>query len=333
MNRRMFIYLILIVSFITVLGFSIYFYKQVQATDRKMDEVISSETALPMFHFTLIGEEMDHDYWRLVGEGAKKTETEHDVFVNYEGPKRTDSDEQLKLLDKAIAAKVDGIIVQAQNDQFTPMINKAVGAGIPVITIDMDAKDSLRNAYIGTDNYLAGQLAGEALVKDTGGKATIGIITASFDNVDHQQRVKGFKDIVGRYEGIKIAAIKESNVSRIDTEQKAYRMLTEYPNITAFYGTSSYNGMGIVAAAESLKRQDDMYVITFDSIEENIQLLENGAIDAIVEQLPFKMGALSTEIMLDIVTGKPVKEFYHTESSIIRESDLPDEKSQRGGAK
>lgn len=333
MNRRLSIYLILIVSFITVLGFSVYFYKQVQATDRKMDEVISSETSLPMFHFTLIGEEMDHDYWRLVGEGAKKTESMHDVFVNYEGPKRLDPDEQLKLLDKAIAAKVDGIIVQALNDQFTPMINKAVSAGIPVITIDMDAKESLRNAYIGTDNYLAGQLAGEALVKDTGGKATVGIITASFDNVDHQQRVKGFKDIIGKYEGIKIAAIKESNVSRIDTEQKAYRMLTEYPDITAFYGTSSYNGMGIVAAAESLKRQDDMYVITFDSIEENIQLLENGAIDAIVEQLPFKMGALSTEIMLDIVTGKPVKEFYHTESSIIRESDLPYWKSQRGVSK
>jgi ribose transport system substrate-binding protein len=332
MNRRLFIYHILILSLITVLGFSVYFYKQEQETDRKMDEVISSETSLPAYHFTLIGEEMNHDYWRLVGEGAKKTKTKYNVFVEYEGPKRSNPDEQLKLLDKAIAAKVDGIIVQALNDQFTPMINKAVSAGIPVITIDMDAKESLRNAYIGTDNYLAGQLAGEALVKDTGGKATVGIITASFDNVDHQQRVKGFKDIVGQYEGIKIAAIEESNVTRVDTEQKAYKMLTEYPNITAFYGTSSYNGMGIVAAAGSLKRQDDMYVITFDTIEENIQLLEKGAIDAIVAQLPFKMGYLSTEIMLDIVTGKPVEEFYHTDLSIIHRSDLPYWKSQRGGS-
>jgi len=332
MNRRLFIYHILILSLITVLGFCVYFYKQEQETGRKMDEVISAVTSLPTYHFTLIGEEMDHDYWRLVGEGAKKTKTKYNVFVEYEGPKRSNPDEQLKLLDKAIAAKVDGIIVQALNDQFTPMINKAVSAGIPVITIDMDAKESLRTTYIGTDNYLAGQLAGEALVKDTGGKATVGIITASFDNVDHQQRVKGFKDIVGQFEGIKIVAIEESNVTRVDTEQKAYKMLTEYPNITSFYGTSSYNGMGIVAAAESLKRQDDMYVITFDTIEENIHLLETGAIDAIVAQLPFKMGYLSTEIMLEIVTGKPVKEFYHTESSIIRRSDLPYWKSQRGGS-
>ncbi|MCP3763063.1 sugar-binding protein [Domibacillus sp. A3M-37] len=332
MNRRSFFYFLLILLFITALGFSVYFYKQVQAIDRKMDKVISSQTSLPKYHFILIGEEMNHDYWRLVGEGAKKTETKHDVFVEYEGPMRSNPDEQLKLLEKAITAKVDGIIVQALNDQFTPMINKAVSVGIPVITIDMDAKESSRTAYIGTDNYLAGQLAGKALVEDTGGRAAVGIITANFDNVDHQQRVKGFKDIVGQFEGIEIVAIEESNVTRVDTEQKAHKMLTEYPNITAFYGTSSYNGMGIVAAANSLKRQDDMYVITFDTIEENIQLLEKGAIDAIVEQRPFEMGYLSIELMLDIVKGKPIEDFYYTESSIIRRSEYPYRISKRGGA-
>jgi len=330
MNRTSIIYSILIVALLTTIGFSFYFYQQVQINNQKVADSIDSETSLPAYHFALIGEEMNHDYWRLVGEGAKKSESEFDVMVEYEGPKRSNPEEQLKLFDMAIKSKVDGIIVQALNESFTPLINQAVNEGIPVITIDTDSSGSLRDAYIGTDNYLAGQLAGKALVEDTGGKAAVGIITGSFDNAHHMQRVQGFKDVVEPFEGIEIVAIEESNITRVDTEEKAYEMLTKYENITAFYGTSSYNGMGIAAAAKSLKRKDDMYVITFDRIDENLQLLEKGEIDAIVEQQPFEMGYRSVKTMMDLLENRPVQEVYHTDVSILRSSDLTVEKSQRG---
>ncbi|WP_071395005.1 sugar-binding protein [Bacillus tuaregi] len=323
MNRTSIIYSFLILSFLTMISFSFYYYQKAKAYDQKVEERVVSETALPTYHLALIGEEMNHEYWRLVGEGAKKTESEYDVIVEFESPKRSNPEEQLKLFDMAIKSKVDGIIVQALNDKFIPFINKAVDEGIPVITIDTDIKGSLRHAYIGTDNYKAGQLAGEALVKDTGGKATVGIITGSLSNTHHQQRVEGFIDVVKQYEGIKIVAIEESNITRVDTEEKAYEMLIEHENITAFYGTSSYNGIGIVAAAKSLKRQDDLYVITFDNIDENLQLLETGEINAIVEQLPYEMGQKSVEVMMDILDNRGVQDVYHTDLSIIRRSDLP----------
>jgi len=313
----------------TAVGFSVYFYKQVQADDLKMAEAISTENPLPDHHFVLIGEEMNHEYWRLVGAGAKKTETMHDVVVEYEGPKRSNPEEQLKLFDMAITSKVDGIVVQALNENFIPMINRAVNEGIPVITIDTDADKSMRSVYIGTDNYQAGQLAGQALVEDTGGNATVGIITGSLDNAHHRQRVQGFKDVVEQVDGIEIVAMEESNITRVEAEEKAYQMLAEHENITAFYGTSSYNGMGIVAAAKSLQRHDDMYVITFDTIDENIQLLEQGDIDAIVEQQPFEMGYQSIEIMLDIIKGRPVQDVYYTDSAIIRMGDLTNWKRKK----
>jgi ribose transport system substrate-binding protein len=285
-----------------------------------------------MYHFALIGEEMNHEYWRLVGEGAKTAEENHDVLVEYGGPKRSNPDEQLKLFNMAIKSKVDGIIVQALNDQFTPLIDQAVKQGIPVITIDTDSPESKRDVYIGTDNYLAGQLAGKALVKDTKGEATIGVISGSFDNALHQLRVKGFTDIVEQVDGIEIVAMEQSDISRVDVEETAYNMLTEHDNITAFYGTSSYNGVGIVAAAKSLKRENDMYVITFDAIDENIQLLEKGDIDAIVEQQPFEMGYRSVEKMLAIIEDKPVQIVYHTDLSIIRLVDLPNRNRQKDGS-
>ncbi|WP_226527259.1 sugar-binding protein [Metabacillus niabensis] len=330
MKRTSFQYISLISFFITSLAFSVYFYQQVQIYDQKIVKSTVTDTSLPKYHFVLIGEEMNHDYWRLVGKGAKETESKYDVFVEYEGPKRSNPEEQLKLLDMAIKSKVDGIIVQALNEEFTPMINKAVSEGIPVITIDTDSKESLRTAYIGTDNYLAGQLAGKALIEDTNGKATVGIITGSFENTHHQLRVQGFRDAVAKVEGIEVVAIEESNITRVDAEEKAYTMLTENENITAFIGTSSWDGLGIVEAAKSLNKQEDLYVMAFDPLAENIDLLEKGDLDAIIEQQPYEMGYKSIEIMLDMLNGKSVREIYHTDASIIRNANLDKWKVQNG---
>ncbi|WP_117168583.1 sugar-binding protein [Paraliobacillus sediminis] len=321
MKRVYYLYIFLIVLLITGIAFSFSFYKKADTFDEKLTEAQPS-SSVPTYHFALIGEEMDHDYWRLVGDGAKATESIYDVFIEYVGPSRSNPEEQLELLDMAIKSKVDGIIVQALNDDFTSLINHAVDAGIPVLTIDTDSPTSLRSAYIGTDNYAAGQLAGEALVKDTGGEATVGIITGSFDNAHHQLRIEGFRNVVDQVEGIKIVAIDESNITGVEAEEKAYTMFSENSEITAFYGTSSYDASGIIAAANSLNREDDLYVIGFDTLDENIDLLQNGDIDVLIEQQPYEMGYQSIGIMLDIIKGGSVEEINHTDVTAIRKADL-----------
>ncbi|GAE29414.1 sugar-binding protein [Halalkalibacter hemicellulosilyticus] len=330
MNRKPIHYYVLLSLLIVAIGFSFYYYQQVQTYEHRIDDEIAPDSSLPTYHFVLIGEEMNHDYWRLVGEGAKQTEERYDVFVEYKGPSRSNPEEQLKLLDMAIKSKVDGMIVQALNESFTPLINQAVNEGIPVMTIDTDSPESLRAAYIGTDNYVAGQLAGEALIEDTNGQATVGIITGSFDNTHHQLRVQGFKDTIEKVDGIDIVAVEESNITRVEAEEKAYTMLSEHDEITAMIGTSSWDGIGIVAAAQTLQKQESLYVMTFDPLEENIQLLETGELDAIVEQQPLEMGYRSIEMMLDLIQGDVVDEIYHTNASIIRRSNIDSWKREKG---
>ncbi|SHN30394.1 sugar-binding protein [Gracilibacillus kekensis] len=321
MNQKKFIYSILILCLMITVSLSIYFYNQSQQYQSNPQSLNTSEEDSPAYHFALIGEEMDHDYWRLVGEGAKDTEQNYDVFVEYKGPRRSNPEEQLKLLDIAIQSQVDGIIVQALNDDFLPMINKAVDQGIPVITVDTDAPNSARSTYIGTDNYAAGQLAGRTLVKDTDGQATVGIVTGSFSNAHHQLRVEGFRDIVEQEDGIEIVAIEESNITRVVAEEKAHKMLTDYPDITALYGTSALDGIGMVAAAESLE-MDHLYMINFDTLEENIQLVQEDKIDVLIEQKPYEMGYRSIELMIDILENSSVQDVYHTEASVVRKNDL-----------
>ncbi|MGP4040088.1 sugar-binding protein [Gracilibacillus sp. D59] len=323
MRSSKLLHIILISCFAIAVSFSIYFYMQSKGYQSKITDATSKEE-VPTYHFALIGEEMDHDYWRLVGEGAKDMEKKYDVFVEYEGPRRSNPEEQLKLLDIAMKSKVDGIIVQALNDKFLPVINQAVEQGIPVITIDTDAPDSKRSAYIGTDNYEAGKLAGKTLVEDTGGKATVGIITGSYDNAHHQLRVEGFRDVVEKEPGIDIVAIEESNITRVIAEEKTHNMLSDHPEITALYGTSALDGIGMVAAAESLGVEESLYMIAFDTLPSNIALLEKGKIDVLIGQKPYEMGFRSVELMLDLMNNREIKDVYHTNASVVRKEDIGD---------
>ena len=61
---------------------------------------------------------------------------------------------------------MDGIAISSLNGDFlTETINKAVDAGIPVVTWDSDAPKSKRIAFYGVDDLAAGRIMGEEAAK------------------------------------------------------------------------------------------------------------------------------------------------------------------------
>lgn len=276
------------------------------------------------YHFVLVPEELDNEYWRLVEKGANAAAKEYGVMLEYVGPKQANIDDHLKTIEKAAASKVDGIMTQGLSDeQFTPLINRVIEKGIPVITVDTDAANSNRLAYIGTDNYYAGLLAGRALIQDTNGKANVAIITGSFYANHQQQRVKGFKDAVKNESGIKIIEIEESEIRRVQAAEKAYQILQKHPEVNAFYGTSALDGIGIAQMVKKYKRKGQVYIIGFDTLPETLDYIRDGTIQATVVQEPYEMGYGAVKMMIDLVKGKAVSPIVHTNTRIMRKENLP----------
>jgi ribose transport system substrate-binding protein len=273
------------------------------------------------YHLILVPEELDNDYWRLVEKGAKQAAKEKGVFLEYNGPKQANIDEHLRTLEMASASKVDGMITQGLIDEkFTPLINRVSSTGTPVITIDTDAQNSKRVAYIGTDNYYSGFLAGKALAVDTRGKAKVAIITGDLQTNHQQLRVEGFMDAIKDEKEITVLAIEESKITRVRASEKAYKILQEYPDVNAFYGTSALDGIGIAQVIEQYENKP--YIIGFDTLPETVEYIEKGIINATVVQQPFEMGYGAVEMMVDILEGKTVPSLKHTSTVVLRKNDL-----------
>ncbi|UJF34901.1 sugar-binding protein [Paenibacillus hexagrammi] len=273
-------------------------------------------------HIVLIEQEQGHPYWQLVEKGAKKAALQHHIEIECIGPVRNSMEEQLKLLEKAIASKVDGIIVQGLNDEkFTPVINKAMDRGIPVLTIDTDAPTSKRLAYVGTNNREAGSLLGQIVLQITGGAGKVGVIIGSESAESQMQRLSGLQSSIASYKNLQIVDVRPSNISLMEAIQQASEMLQSHPEITTMVGTSATDALGILQAAKSLKRVD-LRIIGFDDLPETLDAIGKGDIEATVVQEPYGMGKTSVDLLDDYFRGQSLPANRFTEVKMMGRREL-----------
>ena len=82
-------------------------------------------------------------FWDVVKKGAEQAGKDEGVKVSYQSD--GDPSKQSQLIDAAVNQKVDGIVVSMANpDALKASIEKAVAAGIPVITINSGQAQSKR---------------------------------------------------------------------------------------------------------------------------------------------------------------------------------------------
>jgi ribose transport system substrate-binding protein len=315
------IYIGLLTAFAIAMSLSIYFalkalhYKTVEAGVNHVDE--------PLYHLVLIPEEMDNPYWHLVEKGAKDAAKKYHVIVEYNGPQQTDMDQHIRVVQEAIASKVDGIITQGlYPKRTTSVINQAVQQGIPVVTVDTDDPTSERTAYVGTNNYESGVLAGQTLIDKMHGKAKVGIITGSFAGANQQARVEGFKEAIKKAPGIQIVEIEESNITQVQAAEKTYEILKNHPDVNAFFGTSALDGLGISAVTTRYAPENHIYVLAYDTLSQTLDEIRKGNIDQTISQTPYQMGYQSVELMVEILNGKQVPKLNYTETKVIGNEDL-----------
>jgi len=317
-HSRLLLYTVSGVVFcISFIGMVIYGYKTFFIQTEK---VASADYS---YHFALIAEESDNEYWRLIEEGAKETASKHDIYLEYLAPKKANNDKLLKLFDRMISSKVDGIIVQGiQGERFVELVHKAVEREIPIITVDTDVPNSERKAYVGTNNFRAGKLAGKTLIESTTGEQYVGIVTGRFNAINQKQRLQGFKDAIKDTSRIHVVDVEESNITSIGAAQAAYSLLKQYPSINTFLGTSALDGIGIVDGVQQIAANEEFTIIGFDLLPETLKLIKEGEINATIAQYPKKMGKESVNVLIELQEHDILDNKKYIDTEVIKKGDL-----------
>ena len=182
-----------------------------------------------------------------------------------------------------IAAKVDVLVVQGNNDEeYIDTLKEAWSEGIQIICVDTDIKSFPEHLYIGTDNYEAGKMLGEELINVTDGEANVAVISGEPGFSNLEERLEGLQDAVKDYPKIHLGDVQYDNYDGL-TVMKMYYQNTEGADTIVFL-----EGTGGVTISSQFRQRDDQYehILGFDAFYGVI----SGAIDGIIKQDTNMMG-------------------------------------------
>lgn len=148
----------------------------------------------------------DSAFFKAVSSGANAAGTAYNMEILFEGPENEeDYLTQNRMIEKAIEEKYDAIVFSAVDyNANADAIDKAVKAGIKTIVIDSDVNSKNVNCRISTNNYNAGKMAGEAVLRNQVEKLNIGIVNFDKNSQNGQERERGFKDSIKKDERVKM---------------------------------------------------------------------------------------------------------------------------------
>jgi len=251
--------------------------------------VIPKSLDIPVFNYAKIGAE-------------RKAKELGNVDILWNAPATADQLKQKEILESAITQKVDGIAISCTNGDFlTETINKAVDAGIPVVTWDSDAPKSKRAAFYGVDDLASGRIMGEEAVRLLNGKGTVAIIT-SMGATNLQRRLDGMKEALAKAPDIKIVETFDIHEDSVRTVELIAAGTKRYPDLSAWLSTGGWPVFtrNATAPVDPAKTK----FISFDTIQPALDLLREGKVTVLLGQKYFGWGSEPVQILYDMKHGK-----------------------------
>lgn len=228
-------------------------------------------------------------FWSVVKNGVTKAAADLKVAVDYRAPETFDMVAMSQLIDAAVNQKPAGLVVSIPDaSALGPSIQKAVAAGIPVISMNSGSDVSKKLGallHVGQDEFDAGKAAGEKLA-GMGGKVGI-CVNQEVGNVSLDLRCKGFAE---GFKG-KVTVIPVGNdPSEIRAKVKAALADPGIDSVMSL--NASLAGEAAVAAVKDIGRAGAVRVASFDLSANFLKAVAAGEAAFAIDQQQFLQGYL-----------------------------------------
>jgi ribose transport system substrate-binding protein len=274
-----------------------------------------------------------HTFWQTVQAGALKAEKELGVDVIWVGPEKEDErQQQIAVVDNQVINQVSGIVLAPLDDMaLRRPVRTAAQKNIPVIIFDsaLRESDDYIISFVATDNYAGGQLAGKKLADMLGGKGNVIMLRYQEGSASTEKREAGFLDAVAEFPDIAVISDEQyAGPTATSGQQASENLVLRFkdaggklaaegifcPNETSTYG--------LLQALRRNRLAGKVKFVGFDPTPAVLEALEQGEINGLVAQNPFKMGYLGVKIMFEHLQGLQVAKRVDTGVSFVTKDNM-----------
>jgi ribose transport system substrate-binding protein len=256
-------------------------------------------------YFVFVSANLQVPYWQTAGAGFAKAGDQLKVRTAFMGPQNFDPGAERAALDQAVQKQATGILLGVTDAALLKdSIDKAIAAGIPVITVDSDAPASKRLFFIGTNNYQAGLTGGQRLAKELNGKGNVVVFTMP-EQPNLQDRLRGYREALDRAPGIEITRVVDiQGDPRIAFDTATQIVGKERDKVDAFVCLEAQSGKE-VAGVLNTYRVTGKVVMAMDTDQETLEWIQKGGIAATIAQKPFTMAFVGLQMADNLYHHKP----------------------------
>ncbi|CAM4122093.1 substrate-binding domain-containing protein [Paenibacillus alkaliterrae] len=271
------------------------------------------------------------EFWQTVSTGVQAAAKEFGVIIDIKGPlSEMDSDEQIRMIDEAIAQKPDAFILAAADySKFAPSAEKIRESGAKLILIDSPIPINWADSFLATDHVEAGKKAGISLAGHGNGESfKVVAIGDRNGTAAEEEREAGFRQVLSDLPEVEYVGVYYFEGTEDTAYERVKKLLTLYPDIQGIIALNEKATLGAAKAIKEKKWAQKIKIIGFDSSIYVIKLLEEGIIHATVVQKPFNMGYLSIETAVKALNGVKVNPRVDLGSNVITSDNMYTKENQ-----
>ncbi|HJZ72769.1 MAG TPA: sugar ABC transporter substrate-binding protein [Vicinamibacterales bacterium] len=265
----------------------------------------------------LVLKTLNHPFFVDMRRGAQEAADRLGVTLQVQAAEREiDVEKQMQIVENLIQTGIQALaITPSGSREIVSALVKARDARVPIIVVDtrLDPKAAADagvrgETFVGSDNYEGGRLAGEFMVRATGGQAHVGVLEGIPGHETGDSRLRGFRDAVRGSPGITIVASQPANWERDQGFNVFQNMLQAHPDIDSVFACSDLMALGALEAISAAHRTGAIKVVGFDALDDAKKAIAAGTMEASVAQFPADMGRAAIESAVKVIHGEKLPE-------------------------
>ena len=229
-----------------------------------------------------------------------------------------------------MARGVDGIVLAPLDDAaLRRPVDEAMQSDIPVVIFDSGLQGDNYVSYVATDNFKAGQLAGEYMGKLLEGRGKVVVLRYAEGSDSTTKREGGFLDAIEAFEGVEIVSSNRyAGVTTASALKAAENILSRFSRadgdleIDGIFCATEPTTLGILRALQDTGLAGKIKFVGFDSSEKMIAALRAGELDGFVVQNPMRIGYLGVDTLVRHLRGDQVRRRIDTGSTLVTRENL-----------
>ncbi len=229
---------------------------------------------------------------------------------------------QVQQIETFIAQKVDAIVLNpCEVEASSPAVQKALAVGIPIVNVNSETKVT-PTAFVGSRDEESARIGMNYIARRLDGKGGVLMMEGYMGQAAQLKRSAGAREVLAGHAGLQLLAAQSAEWDRAKAVTLMENWLQAYgQTIRAVFAQNDEMAMGALLAIERAGRKKDIIVVGVDAIDDALQAVSDGRLDATVFQDGKGQGRGAIETALRLIRKQPVqKETFIPFQLVTREN-------------